>query len=378
MVKACPRWLGVGPRSKWYASVGAWRLADLAGQAVGGSNVQGPTVVAARKIRLRWVPFVEDPTDEKAPKKDPQEVWRVAETIGMDAAAPPDLRYTDKISDPAVIRIEDSGLHFRDQPKLWPDPLKRTKGSASVVLHTCAPLVSGALWKHLIKHHRDRLTVVTSLGALRQLGASIGSPLSWDKTVHEIAAFLLGKGRSLELLLAKRLVIGIGADGAASFTRLEAHGKGTLSDRAKFERCLYDPTFLEDAWCSARPGQSVDGTAILAAAVTRHEWDSATYPLFVALGRGLAAMRTSHQRGGGFVESVRSTVQHLADAFEHPKKDEPAASFYTAYPHTVTRRFFSWATSNRIQLTARLHRRRAGSSALHRHRRRAPGPESRA
>ena len=112
--------------------------------------------------------------------------------------------------------------------------------------------------------------------------------------------------------------------------------KSGLTERVCFERCLYDPGNLEGAWAANRPGLSPDGTSILAAAMARHELDPQGYPLFIALGRGLAAMRKSHEAGGGPVrDSVLSpSIETIRDVF-HPEKGEPEAAYCTAFPHSL-------------------------------------------
>src|SRR5207248_81827 len=56
---------------------------------------------------------------------------------------------------------------------------------------------------------------------------------------------------------------------------------------------------LEDTWAVRRPGRTFGATSILTAAFARHTLAPETYPLFLAAGRGLAAIRASHEIGGG-------------------------------------------------------------------------------
>lgn len=321
---------------------GAWRLAELAKAAIGEPTAAGvelvgpkPAVNPCRAFAV-WAPF-EPLGGKKADAKDL--TWRIRKFLGAQRCPHTGrLAYeSDDIDNPDVLLIEDLNLGFRDDESPWPKGLREIGDGTSIVLRTSPPLGEGQLWQHLFQR-RDRLTVVVSADALRARGAGLTAPLSWDQTIEEVATEFEGPRFANDLALVRRVVVQFGADGAASFTRLPLFGEREPrhSERVCFERCLYDPENLEGAWTAKRPGLGPDGTSILAAAMARHELDPEVYPLFIALGRGLAAIRKAHEIGGGPVRnSVFSpSIEAIRDVL-HPRKNEPEAAYYTAFPHSL-------------------------------------------
>jgi hypothetical protein len=283
-----------------------------------------------------WAPFA-PVSGKKVEPKGP--VWRIDKFLGAQRCAPAGrLAYeSDEIDNPDVLLIEDLNLGFRDDESLWPKALQEVGAQTSVILRTCAALGGGPLWQRLFQC-RDRLTVIVSAEALRARGAGLTAPLSWDQTIEEIATEFEGARFANDLALVRRVIVQFGADGAASFTRLPLFGArgARLSERVCFERCLYDPENLEGAWTAKRPGLGSDGTSILAAAMARHEIDPQGYPLFIALGRGLAAIRKAHENGGGPARNgLFSLSTEAMRAVFQPEKGEPEAAYYTAFPHSL-------------------------------------------
>jgi hypothetical protein len=320
---------------------GACRLADLARAAIGKGEgehfaVAVPTLPqqSCRTFAV-WKLVLPIEGKEVAIKN---RVWRIDRYLGAQHCPPTD-RLTYEPADensPSVLLIEDLNLGFRECNGLWPKSLLEPGDGSQIVLRTSAPVGEGPLWQHLLQY-RDRLTVVVSADALRARGAGLTAPLSWDQTIEEIAAEFGGTRFANDLALVRRVVVQFGSDGAASFTRLPLVGdQDSLSAASvRFERCLYDPQSLEGAWTAKRPGVGIDGASMLAAAMARHELDPPTWPLFVALGRGLAAIRRSHELGGGLGRNPFGlSVEHIRDVF-HPERGEPEAAFYTAFPHSL-------------------------------------------
>jgi hypothetical protein len=324
---------------------GACRLAELARAAIEKADVKvvGPTPpVDPCRAFVVWAPFAPE-----IGKKDEKDfVWRIQKHLGaQDCGAACPLTYPGAdIGIPDVLLIEDLNLGFRDHERLWPAALEDIPATTSIVLRASAPLKASALWNHLFKC-KDRLTVVVSADALRARGAGLTAPLSWDQTIEEIATEIEGARFANDLAQVKRVVVQFGADGAASFTRLQplfGPPSETLMDRVVFERCLYDPSSLEGAWKARREGLSSDGTSILAAAMARHEAEATSYPLFIGLARGLTAVRRTHELGGGLasgpldfsLDPIRETL-HPVEPVPPDKKKEPEGVFYTAFPHSV-------------------------------------------
>jgi len=337
---------------------GAWRLADLVRVALGAPEnsdfaVSAPaTTSAASRAVVVWAPFAPVQGEKVKPK---DRIWRMEKHLGVKRqlnAEPPSYG-PDETAGPDILVIEDRALGFRDTPEIWPAALRggirptcdsgadmksNVGATQSIILATGAPLFESELWEKLLKEHRDRLTVIVPVDALRSSGAAIRAPLSWDMAIEQTATELLGDRFASSLALVRRVVVVFGTDGAASFTRLPLAGApgNELSERVQFERCLYDPECLEGTWTARRPGVAHNTIEIVTAALVRHELNAACYPLYIALGRALAAVRESHASGAGRVGNGRPdlSTKNLGGLLG-PKQGEPAASYFTAFPHAI-------------------------------------------
>ena len=279
-------------------------------------------------------PFLKDSSAKKR-----EYVWRVEKQLGVQAcgASCASDSGEDTVENPDVLLIEDLNLCFRDEPARWPKALKEIGERTSIILHTTAPLIASVLWKHLFAY-RDRLTVLLTADALRARGAAIAAPLSWDQTIEEVAAESEGARFANDLALVKRVVVQFGTEGAASFTRLPLFGRAGdgLSARVVFERCVYDPDNLEGAWASHRLGELLDCGSILAATLARHELDPISFPLFRAVGRGLAAIRKAHEVGANpDGDELLDTATKAIGRVLHETQADPEAKYFSAFPHCV-------------------------------------------
>ncbi|MBI2480654.1 MAG: hypothetical protein HYV60_19125 [Planctomycetia bacterium] len=307
-------------------------------------------------------------------KNDKEQVWRIADFLGSGtsvniAEAKPvafqgaDIN-TELRAAPTLLVLDDLGLGFRSHENLWPDAIRSFETTAQsapsdIVLKTNSFSKDNRLLKHLLDHHADCVTLVVAADDLRARGAAISKGLSWDRTIEEtVREFETGLS-SCDLARARRVVIHFdGGAGAASFTRLRlklgpphpaAHAAGLdepVRDRG------------ED-----RPGKMFGSASIITAAVVRHIADPATYPIFIALGRGLTAVRHSREQGGGAVlkeqpgvdlngirwclhwpprsavaDEDKLTRKEWRELEKHeagwPKTD-PCDAYYTAFPHEV-------------------------------------------
>jgi hypothetical protein len=294
---------------------------------------------ACGQLFVAWEQFLRDRNvSTRADEREEKRVWRIRRHLGI---ANPDERRSAStdldVTSPDVLFINDLGLGFRNNPSEWPAALKAGEPK-SIVLNCSAPLFPNRLWEHLLSHHGHRLTVIVSIDRLRSRGAAISAPLSWDLTIEELAREFESGSSSGDLAKARRIIVPLGTDGAASFSRVDCTRgpSDRLTARAGFERCLYDPVHLEGAWEAGRSGFVFDSATLLAAAMVRHELSPGTYPLFIALGRALAASRAAHTAGAGSgdrpdlalaISTVQSTY-HPADG------TEPAGTYYSAFPHS--------------------------------------------
>jgi RyR domain/ATPase family associated with various cellular activities (AAA) len=269
-----------------------------------------------------------------------QRVWRIRELLGVQ---PADHKASSTGASageakPDLLILDDQNLGFRDDTESWPAALREGGNPRHIIVRTRAPLAEGLLWKRLLQAYADRVDVVLPVSALRARGASISQSLSWDRTIEDTAKEFETGACSGDLALMRRVVVHFGSAGAASFTR-SADGSTGKSEQARagFERFLYHPDDQETNWESRHPGLTLDDSAILAASLARHEAAPQSYPLFIALGRGLAAMRAAHEQGGGPADkfSPDAADQAMAQTLHPAAGNEPAAIFYTAFPHRV-------------------------------------------
>lgn len=268
-------------------------------------------------------------------------VWRIRELLGAQpdgAAASPAPGAGAQEPNPDLLVLDDQNLGFRNDPARWSAALREGGKPGRIILKTCAPLGEGLLWKKLLGSHADCLDVIVAASDLRDRGASISESLSWDRTIEQtVAEFETGISAG-DLALVRRVVVYLGSAGAAVFSRLGARGNSTnLIERVRVQRFLYHPEDQESDWENRHSGLTQDDSAILAAAVVRHEIAPASYPLYIGLGRGLAAMRASREVGGGPAGdfSLETADSAVAGTFHPADGHEPAAAYFTAFPHDL-------------------------------------------
>jgi hypothetical protein len=172
---------------------------------------------------------------------------------------------------------------------------------------------------------------------LQALQAAITQSPSWDRTIEDVERELRGGVFSGDFARVQRVAVLFQCAGVAVCSRLD----GEL----RLERLLYHPEELPGAFEARRPGAILGATSLLTAALARHTLEPASYPLFVAAGRGLAAIRDAHDNGGGRVQGRDATA--LLASFtggkdgsarlyhppaELPTNALPEASFRAAFP----------------------------------------------
>ncbi len=321
------------------------------------------------------------------------QVWRIADFLGC--GAPADLANSTPVSlinqgketragtKATIIVLDDIGLGFRAHKHLWPEHVLSKDMSSEgkmqpveFVLKTNSFAKDNVLLGHLLEHHADRLTLVVAADDLRSRGAAISKGLSWDRTIEEtVREFATGLS-SCDLAKARRVVIHFeGGSGAASLTRLPLKlgpprnpvnspaGDTPVRDRVCFERFLYLPDEVEGVWSAERPGKMFGTASIMTAGIVRLLADPPSYPLFVAAGRALAAIRHNREYGGGNARNAQPHVDlaglksrlHWSTPVEDGESPEmtrkqweqvvnhegslpaqdPCAEYYAAFPHEV-------------------------------------------
>jgi hypothetical protein len=302
-------------------------------------EVAGPDETARQaRAALVWSQFEAGPGERRT-------VWRVAEYLGCEQASPGE---PSGVNGPAadVLVLADHGLGFAHQPERWPDPIVKPDSRVQIVLECNGPIGETALWSNMLDRWADRLTVVLDVEALRDRGASIARAVSWDLAIEQIVREVQHGPSAADLGRCRRVVIRFGLAGAASFTRDPApfeapNGRrrtGRLGERARFERFVFHPADLEGAWESRYPGRVPGVLSVLTAAVTRHVLEPQTCPIFLTLGRALAAGRVVQQRGGGPPERFdpATGLDGVGPVLQPaPDTPEPADPFRAAFPHDI-------------------------------------------
>lgn len=267
---------------------GAWYLRDLIALSCADLDV---TITApsdqspSRRAYTIWSPHPKTRGD-KTP------VWRVEDFLGCEPAT--DLKPSERQDSSAdLLVLDDLALDFRARPDLWPGVLGDGRGPEDIVLKHAQPLGEGALWNHLLERFADRLTLVIGANALRARGAGIKDSLSWDLAIEQTAHELTEGTSALDLGQCRRVLVVFGGAGVAAFTR------NPSDSRVRFDRFVYHPELLESTWNAKSPGKTFGALSMVVAAVVRHLADPASYPLFIALARGLVAIQTAHQLGAG-------------------------------------------------------------------------------
>lgn len=304
-----------------------------------------------------------------------KKVWRIEKYLGCHKANSDEIarllekrNWGDGLPEVDMLVLDDLSLGFSKNPKLWPPFLREKyielkaksqsvkepgvdessesevgKKSAipqSIVLKLSTANLDNPLWETL-KEFADRLTVVLSIDTLREQNAAVSKGLSWDRTIEEIDREIAYGVSAHNFGLCRRLVVLFGKSGIASFSRLKTRFGKVKEDigRLYFEIFLYDPQSHEGTWIDQRPGLVFGSLSILTAAIARHEIETKTYPLYIAVGRALSAIRANHEKGGGNSKSRLDTDASRNDILSRLNwksktndEEEPAKAFYTSYP----------------------------------------------
>lgn len=334
---------------------GAWYLKDLVDLAcadLGDTQIVGPKREGLDcmrpSARVGHAYQIWSLYDQARDREGDGQAWRISRFLGCQRAevGTKVVLLEEDIRDPTLLVLDDLGLGFARQPDAWPAALRKGGSRGSILVKTSGGPVSSPLWDQLLEEpFASRLTVVLSAKTLRDRGVSISQALSWDRTIEEVVSEVEQGISSQDLALCRRVIIFFGCAGAASFRRFPVGGDAAaqggrppaLEKRARFERFVYDPEDLEGAWQASRLGQTFGAASILAAAMVRHELDPQTYPLFIALGRGLVAQKVNHEMATGSAGHFDPDAAHekVRDILNGTGKEEPAGVFCSAFRHEV-------------------------------------------
>jgi hypothetical protein len=297
---------------------GAWYLADMIRLACPEAqfHVEGPDALASacntEDESVAHAYSVWSPYARVSGSKD--RVWRISDFLGCQPAKyPHQPSYSNKAEgEPDLVVIDDENLGFRDKEALWPDALSNYNKPTRIILKAAPPLSANILWRNLVEKYADRLAVVVSAESLRGRNAAISKGLSWDRCIEDLDREFKTGLSARDLALANRVLVNFPEAGVASYVY------------GRLERFFFHPDEMEGSWEASRPGRTFGSLSILTAAVARYTVDPINYPLFVAAGRALTAVRASHDLGGGFVKDagIKGMLGSFEPDFAHKKGSE--------------------------------------------------------
>jgi hypothetical protein len=272
-----------------------------------------------------------------------EKVWRAVEFLGHEppgpsAAATRQVRTADP-PDPDLLVLHDEGLGFSAREDLWPAAL-RDGGAPREILAVAADRLEGRLWAKLLAPElAGKVTLVVGVDTLRSHGAVLTRAQSWDRVGDDLRSEAAAGVIASICGGCSRLFVVFGAEGVGILTRADVTPDGR-GGGLRFDRLILDPDALEGAWLSHKPGLTVRPLAPLAAMTARHLLHPETFPIYIALCRGLAAVRETIEAGGGTAASGlnwSSAQERWAGicAIKKDDKKKPEAGFSAAFPREL-------------------------------------------
>lgn len=281
-----------------------------------------------------WMPYEFALKGSGAAKgREKVKAWRVAEFEGVHNCSPQDS-YGDwaKVAsdDPKaeLVVLDDAGLGFRDDDRLWPASLTAEGSEPWVLVKMSRPVADteNKLWKLLCERHSKKLVVVMTVNDLRRTSAQISNGLSWERTAQDLV-WEFEYNQSLASLKNCCHVV-VSFDAAGAF--LYSHDAETNQNYS----LLFDPEVVEGMWEKTYPGRMIGYSSCLIAGIAREWMFNPTQPnIQQGICAGLWALRNLHCEGYGKldepVEKVRiefptETVVQSLTTFVAPKfKDNP-------------------------------------------------------
>ena len=317
---------------------GAWYLHDVVSFACNDlvRNMKAEIVASPRKNATKSINQAYQVWSLFEKKKGSKEkVWRIRQFLGCDTSSADEnmTQYLpDEPSSPDVLVLDHLGLGFfgNDTDKLmtWMEKVNPT----NIILKISSMREPAAALERLLHKYSKNLTIVLPARAIRDRGAAISQGLSWDRTIEDTVAEFENGVSSTDLARCHRVVIPFDHEGVGSFS-------------VGLERFLYHPREHEGALKTRMPGRIFGTSSIFVSALVRHMLDPGNCPLFVALGRALAASRSNHECGGAY-HSKRGIAFDSDAAHEEikgilnwkPEKEkgnEPAGTFSSSFSHDI-------------------------------------------
>ncbi|HEY1213905.1 MAG TPA: hypothetical protein VGE93_09780 [Bryobacteraceae bacterium] len=226
------------------------------------------------------------------------------------------LKIKEGVDNPSVIVVDDSGLAFRDRPKIWPEILRSPTEQKSdmpsshpwIILKMTRDVAQGRLWRTVserLSNGEDwmahRLVAVTTASRLRDAGAAISRDMSWERCIEDVARELDGNGSLTSLAECQRLIISFGPSGILLVERPKKHAKPQFT-------LACHRSMMERAWADNHNKGTMFG------------YVSA---LCAALANGLAMDRSGREDFSGY---LMTGLQHMQKIYEVGFSEESETS----------------------------------------------------
>ncbi len=320
---------------------GAWFLTDLMTRVLknvfpaaeyGETNVIGPESadfksLPVAKAYTRWREFPAFNRDSNTT------VFRADKFFGchlrkLDSEQSKQLHSLYKMpfdTGSSVLIIDDLRLGFTENPALWPSVFQEIEqvwnpagGShqalsekivsqipSEIIFKMGGPPDRSKLWNLLlhVPELRERMTVLIYVGHLRERGSELSKGLSWDRTIEEIQEEFRRGPSAFDLAWCRRVCVVFDSGSAAALLgrdwfqidseKRAKSRKSNREDRAPLtlQRFLYLPDEVEGIHSQKFLGKVFGAMSLIAASLTMHALDPERYPVYIALGRGLSALR---------------------------------------------------------------------------------------
>lgn len=357
---------------------------------VHGPDANGCETRCVAKAYTRWGRFKK----LHESKDDEPRVYRVEQFLGCQRASNPCeecYRPTSQLRADLLV-VDDLRLGFMHHDQLWPKPLQDVwsatrSGTIScelmaalprhIVLKLGGPPDGSPLWKLLLEtpELRQRLTVVIYAGHLRERGSELSCGLSWDRTIEELQQEFRQGPSAYDLGWCQRVIVVFEGGSAGAVVSHEPFplGRPTVAEPSPrstdeytpptLQRFLYLPEEVEGIYSDCFGGKVFGAMSLVTAGYVLHLLDPENVPSYLALGRGLAALRHNQLKGTVLEPAKENAADAIAtlvpdflgltcrfawkdsessDAQSAPAKvrdtwaairSDPAFAYFTSWPH---------------------------------------------
>jgi hypothetical protein len=255
-------------------------------------------------------------------------VYRICERIAEKPGSwSLPMENTEK--NPDLLVIEDKGKGFRNSPQYWPHCLTDTEFNElpkQLIIDVVLDGKGGQpeILKQIFERGLgDRTVVITSVAELRNTGAQISAPVSWERTFEDIILAVRGSRSPFTIpgtrdLAFQQVIISVGLDGAVIVSR-------------ESNILIFNKTGLEGDLQSKFPGEMPNlSSCILAGLSATWALNESETNWIESVKRGLLLVRDLHTGGytignGG---SLEFPVRRLTEFFHTDiKRPYSAGSF---------------------------------------------------